>query len=441
MQGAWDLVTVDEALRRVETLLPALAMPGEERVPLDEALGRVLSRPVEAAAPLPGFERSTVDGYAVRAADVAAATVQAPRRLRLVGAVAMGEPARIPVGPGEAVEVPTGGMLPPGADAVVMYEATRRLGPAALLPATGGERAGEPESPGEAGSWVEVLAPVSPGANRMGAQEDVRPGESLLLPGRRLRPQDLGLLAALGEMTPWVRRRPRVALLSTGDELVPPEVRPGEGQVRDINATTLGALCRQLGAEPIPAGIVPDTREALEAAVLRAWRSCDVVLVSGGSSVGARDHTREAVAALPGARVVVHGVAVRPGKPTLVAEAGGKLLYGLPGHPVSAMIIFHLFVQPALEYLMGLRHTRPALPPVRARLSRAIRTAGSREDYWRARLRREAGGWVADPIVSKSGAISSMVRGDGLFRVPAGVTELAQGEWVDVEPFAAWISW
>ncbi|BAS28660.1 molybdopterin molybdotransferase MoeA [Limnochorda pilosa] len=431
MRRTWELVSVEEARRRLEALFPEAARPGEEQVPLDEALGRVLSRVVEARRALPGFDRSTVDGYAVRSADVAAATPENPARLRRVGGVAMGEPARVAVGPGQAVEVPTGGVLPPGADAVVMYEETRRP-----EISEGGGAPGQDPAPRE--TWVEVLEAVPAGANRMGAQEDVRPGERLLLPGRRLRPQDLGLLAALGELEPWVRRRPTVALLSTGDELVPPAAELGPGQVRDMNGTTLAALCRQAGAKPVAMGIVPDTREALDAAVAQAWRSADLVLISGGSSVGERDHAREAVEALPGARVVVHGVAVRPGKPTLVALAGGKLLYGLPGHPVSAMVIFHLFVRPALEHLLGVQHFGPGLPPVRARLTRSIRTAGRREDYWRAQLLQDERGWVAEPIVSKSGAISSMVKGDGLFRVPAGVGELPEGAWVEVEPFAFW---
>src|SRR3954462_13757718 len=290
-----------------------------ETVDLGRAHGRVPAEPVHAPHDLPGFARSTVDGYAVRAADTYGASEGLPSYLDVTGAVAMGRSPQSAVAPGTAFAIPTGGVIPEGADAVVMVEHTQEA---------------------MAGT-IEVVRPAAPGDGTVRADEDARAGAELVPAGRPLRAQDLGLLAAAGVTSVRVHARPRVAIVSTGDEVVPPATAALEvGQVRDASAVALAALVRDAGGEPDPRGIVPDDRDALEAVLRAAVATCDVVVVSAGSSVGARDET----AAVGGGRgkpgIWAHGLALRPGKPTLLADCGGVPVIGLPGNPRSALVVF-----------------------------------------------------------------------------------------------------
>ncbi|MDK2927433.1 MAG: molybdopterin molybdotransferase [Bacillota bacterium] len=379
-----------------------------KRVPLTAAVGRVLAEPVRAAEDVPPYTRSTVDGYAVRAADTFGASEGLPALLDLLEDIRMGAVPQKALAPGQASRIATGGMLPAGADAVVMVEYTEEL---------------------DATSFA-VLRPVAPGENVIRAGEDAAAGEELLPAGARLRPADVGALAALGITTVPVGRRPRVAVLSTGDEIVPPEVTPAPGQIRDSNSYSLGAAVAAAGGEPVYLGLARDEYQAVLAGVRRGLEGADLVVLSGGSSVGVRDVAARVLAELGPPGVLVHGVALRPGKPVLIALCQGKPVFGLPGHPVSALVTFDLFVRPAIARLLRLK-TRPQAG-VRARLARNLASAAGREDHVRVRLVETAEGLTAEPVLGKSGLITTLVRADGTIVIPPAREGLRAGEEVEV---------
>lgn len=385
---------------------------GTEYLALREAYRRVLAVDVVAREDLPEFDKSTVDGYAVRAVDTAGASEADRVRLAVVGDVQMGAPPEVAIGPGQAVRIPTGGMLPAGADAVVMLEDTEARDGA-----------------------VRTRRRAAPGENVIRRAEDVRGGEVVLRRGARLRPQDLGLLAGLGIVEVEVFLRPRVAVLATGDEVIPPAQRPSIGQVRDINTYTLAALVEQEGGIPRVYGIIPDDRERLLQTLREARHSTDLVLVSGGSSVGAKDAVAWAINALGRPGVIVHGVSIKPGKPTILGVVDGTPMIGLPGHPVSGMVIFDVFVRDLLRGLAGRTPPRPFGRVVRARLERRIPSAGGREDHIRVLLEERDGDLWAVPQLGKSGIITTMTRADGLVVVPLGQDGVPAGTVVEVELF------
>jgi molybdopterin molybdotransferase len=320
------------------------------------------------------------------------------------------------VGPGETLRVPTGAMLPPGADAVVMLEYT----------------AEHPDG------TLEVRRAVAPGENVLSPGEDVALGEMLFTPGRGLRPQEIGLLAALGVTRVQVYQRPRVAVLSSGDEIVALDETPRPGQVRDSNAYLAAAQVAEWGGVPLMHGIVPDDLTALQKTLEAALGSADLILVSGGSSVGARDLTLTAIQTLPGAEVLVHGVAIRPGKPTILAALGKarpKPLMGLPGHPASAAVVMEVLGRPLLRRLVGLMDSPLWGGTVTALLSRNLAGATGREDYVRVRLRRDSEALWADPVLGPSGLLSPLVKSDGLVTIPLGVEGLIKGKEVRVQLF------
>lgn len=411
MPGFTALLTPREAKERFARAY-APRPRGIERVPLDSAYGRVLAEEAVAREDLPPFDRSTVDGFAVLAEDVAGAGPDSPVTLRLVDEVEMGETASVPAGRGETVRIPTGGMLPAGADAVVMLEDVD-------------ERQGR----------ITVRRAARRGDNVIRRAEDVRGGEVALRPGIRLRPQDVGLLAAIGVTEVPVFVRPRVVIIATGDEIVPADRTPEGGQVRDVNTYTLAALVRQEGGLPQIAGIVEDVYDALVSKLRDARAAADLVLVSGGSSVGAKDAVARAIGELGRPGVIVHGVSIKPGKPTILALVDGTPVIGLPGHPVSGMVIFDVFVRDVLRGLAGRNDVRPFGRVVRARLTRAIPSAGVREDHIRVYLERRDGELRAVPVLGKSGIITTMTRADGVVVVPIGQRMLDEGTDVDVELF------
>jgi molybdopterin molybdotransferase len=385
--------------------------PAIEEVPLTAAVGRVLAKPVRAQEDVPPYTRSTVDGYAVRAEDTFGATEALPALLDLVEDIRMGAVPQKRLAPGQASRIATGGMLPPGADAVVMVEHTEEL---------------------DATSFA-VLRPVAPGENVIRAGEDVAAGEELLPANSRLRPADIGALAALGITEVPVWRRPRVAVLSTGDEVVPPEQTPAPGQIRDSNSYSLGAAAQEAGGEAVYLGLVRDEYRAVLDGVRRGLEVADVVVLSGGSSVGVRDVAAQVLTDLGPPGVLVHGVALRPGKPVLIALCQGKPVFGLPGHPVSALVTFDLFVRPAIHRLLGLKE-RPRAG-VRARLTRNLASAAGREDHVRVRLVETAEGFAAEPVLGKSGLLSTLVRADGTIVIPPAREGLRAGEEVEVYLF------
>jgi molybdopterin molybdotransferase len=381
----------------------------EECVPLAEAAGRVLAAPLLAPEDLPAFPRSLMDGYAVRAADVAGASETAPARLTVVGAVVAGERPEQSLAPGEAIAIPTGGHLPPGADAVVMIEHVV-----------------------VEDDQMDVRQPVMPGRNVMAPGEDVARGAPVLGRGRRLRPSDLAAFAALGVAEAAVFRRPRVAVLSTGSEICPPEVTPPPGKVRDANQVALLAAAAAAGCLVTAAGIVADDPRALTAAVRDLAARHEVVILSGGSSVGGRDHTGEVFGRLGPPGVLFHGINVRPGRPTLIAQVAGTLLVGLPGVPTAALIIFEAFVRPALWALGGEEGGDPWPARRQARLVGPHQSARGREDYLRVRFLERDGELWAEAVPGGSASLSNVVGADGLVIVPPEVEALAAGAPVTV---------
>ncbi len=381
-----------------------------EETGLLEAVGRYLAEPISAPEDLPPFSRATMDGYAVRARDVFGARENEPVILRLKGEIPMGVAPDFELGPGEAARIATGGMLPLGADAVVMVEYTEEIGP-----------------------LVEIRRPVSPGENVLAQGEDTRAGEILLEAGERLNPGKLGLLAHAGITRLKVHARPQVAIISTGDELVPPEKQPAPGQIRDTNSYSLAAGVLEAGGTPLLQGIVPDQEEALYQALKQALDKAHVVLISGGSSVGTRDFTLRCIERLPGAQLLCHGIAVRPGKPTILAKVGEKAVFGLPGQMASALLVFYILVRPLLLHLQGYSAKDLGLVQIKARAKRNIPSAQGREDYIRVSLEKDAQGlYWAQPIFRRSGLISSMAKAQGLLRIPERSEGIYQGEEAEV---------
>jgi len=407
-----DLTPITEAQRVFFAAVPAPELEKEE-CPLTAALGRVVAEPIVAQVDVPGFSRSTVDGYAVRARDTFGASAAAPAYLELIGEVAMGQAAAQRLGVGQAVRIATGGMLPEGADAVVMVEYTA-------------------ETPD---GQVEIRRPAAPLENVIERGEDVRRGQVVLEPGHRLRPQDIGALAGIGCLSLPVYRRPRVAIIATGDEIVPPETEPGPGEVRDINSYSLAAQVEQEGGVPVRLGIVRDEYELLHQALQQAVAENDMVLISGGSSVGTRDVAARAINSLGEPGVLIHGVTLKPGKPTILAVAQGKPVYGMPGHPVSALVVYRLFVRPVLRRLMGCSRELLPDPYVEAVLTRNVHSDPGRTEYIRVRLVAAGDELQAEPVLGASGLIMTMARADGLIVVPLGSDGLEAGSRVRVYPF------
>jgi molybdopterin molybdotransferase len=330
----------------------------------------------------------------------------------------MGRAAEIELKAGEAAVVHTGGMIPETADAVVQVEQTQVVGQ------------GTAEVPFE----IEVYQAVAVGQNVLQVGEDVTQDMELVAAGHRLRPQDLGGLLALGIVEVMVARRPRVALLATGDEVVQPGRPVGPGQVRDINSYTTAGQTRQVGGIPVLTGIIPDNFTALKEAAQKALVENDMLVMSAGSSVSVRDMTHQVVNELGRPGVLAHGVAVKPGKPTIIGVVEGKPVLGLPGNPVSAMILYGLLGVPVIERLQGMAQ-RPVQGVVRARLGQNIASESGREDYVAVRLEQTAGGLVAQPVFGKSNLIYTLVKADGLIKVPLNKGGLAAGEEVEVIPF------
>ena len=393
----------DELLRRA---FPPCPQP--ENVPLNDAPGRILCGGIVSREYVPGFDRSSVDGYAVRSADTFGCSDAIPALLTLSGEIRMGTGAGASLSPGCCVAVPTGGAVPPGADAVVMCEYTESYGDGTLA----------------------VTKPAAPGENMVYRGDDVSPGQPLLPAGHRLTPQDIGALAALGVTQVSVCRRPLVGILSTGDELVPPEVCPENGQVRDVNTPMLRALCLEAGAQVRTFGIIPDDEAALTAAVKEAAEQCDLVLLSGGSSVGEKDAACRVIGAL--GSVLFHGIAMKPGKPTIAGSIGGRPVFGLPGHPVAAFFVARLFVLPLIARLMGHAPRRIALSAV---LTESVSANHGRAQYTGVSLERRDGVLCAVPIRSKSGLITALTGADGYLCIPRDTEGFPAGAPVEIISF------
>ncbi len=377
----------------------------EETVALIDAIGRVLSQDIAAEEYVPDFDRSTVDGYAVKASDTFGCTDAIPAILTQVGEVLMGEGADMELSAGDCVAVPTGGAVPKGADAVVMVEYSEDYGD----------------------GTIGISKSVAPGGNMIFRGDDVYPGKVILKKGRVLTSQDIGALAAIGRVEVPVVKKLTVGVISTGDELVPPEVRPGPGQVRDVNSPMLEAMLGQFGVKVINYGIVIDNELLLSERVRKAVNECDAVLLSGGSSVGVKDAACRIIESM--GALLLHGIAIKPGKPTILGKAGVKPLVGLPGHPVAACFITKLFVLPLLGQLMDRDMTSYT---VTAKVTESISANHGRAQYHCCRLEYREDGLWAHPIRGKSGLITTLAGADGYFCISRDCEGLPKGAEVQV---------
>ena len=383
-----------------------------EDISLAESTGRILSKDIHADVDLPNFMRSTMDGYAVRASSTFGASEANPAYLSVIGSVIMGESPPFTIEPGQAAEISTGGMLPGGADSVVMIEHTEAVDHIN----------------------IEVYRSVAPGQNILEKSEDIAKNTVLVSDGKRLRAQETGLLAAFGQKKVRVYKKPVIGIISTGDEIVPIDETPGPGQIRDINMYTLFGLVKNAGADPVNFGIVSDDFDDLLEKCTLALDKSDMVLISGGSSVGTRDFTIEVLNALPHAQILVHGIPISPGKPTILARSHHQAIWGLPGQVVSAMVVFEVVVKPFIEQISGLSLKYKKDFKLPARLSRNISSSQGRADYIRVRLTQKNGVLWAEPILGKSGLINTMVKADGLIEIGVNTEGLDKGAEVEVIP-------
>ncbi len=386
--------------------------PLAETIATAAALDRALAADLRSPEQVPAFRKSTVDGYAVRAADTFGASQSLPAFLRLRGELTMGEAPQDDIDAGDALLIHTGGMLPASADAVVMLEQVQAIN--------------EDE--------IEVLRAIAPGENVIQAGEDVAAG-NLILPRRhRLRPQDIGGLLAVGISEVAVVSRPRVGILSCGDELAPPEAELKPGMVRDINAYSLSALAQNLGAVPMRLGIAADTIEDYRQRAEAGFDACDILLLSAGSSVSARDYTREVINGLGAPGVLQHGLATKPGKPTIIAVCENKPVIGLPGNPVSALLVARQLLPHLIARYMG-QSSQPATT-LAARLTKRVASVSGREDWLPVKLSRASDGQtLAEPIFGKSNLIFTLIGAEGLLRVPLNIGGYEAGSAVDVQLF------
>ncbi len=384
-----------------------------EIISVSQALGRVLAEEIYSPHPLPEFRRATVDGYALSAQASFGASDALPAYLNLIGEVNMGAAPDFSLPPQGCALIHTGGMLPEGADTVVMVELTQSVG----------------------NGVIEVFRPAAMGENTIQVGEDIAAGEHVISSGSILRPAEIGGLLALGITSVKVVRQPRVAICSSGDEVIPPAEQTKPGQVRDINAYTLSALVEHAGGIPVLFGIVPDDENVLLARCMEALAAGDMLVVTAGSSASSRDLTAKVFSALGEPGVLVHGVQLHPGKPTILGIADGKPTVGLPGNPVSALIAARLFVLPALERMSGVKPFPQ--PTLKAKLTMNVASQAGREDWLPVRLIADPDGMgmLAEPVFGRSNLIFTLVRADGLICIPLAANGLEPGQIVDVFMF------
>lgn len=400
-------------LASVVALATDLQLVGTESCPLTACTGRILADNIVADHDLPEFPRATMDGYAVNAASTFGASESNPAYLTVKGSVTMGQTPAFDIEPGEACRISTGGMLPKGADSVVMIEHTEILDE----------------------TTIEIYRGVAPGQHVIEAGEDFSRQQIVISTGTILRPQEVGLLAAFGRESIPVFKKPVIAVISTGDEIIPVGTAPRPGQIRDINTFTLTGQVESAGGRAVSYGIVPDNGEMLYDICRKALLDSDMVLLSGGSSVGTRDFTVDVLRRLPDCRILIHGISISPGKPTILAKVRGKAIWGLPGHVVSAMVVFKVVVQPFLEQIAGVSPAQRPVLTIPARMGRNVVSAQGRTDFVRVRLFKDQDGFRAEPMLGKSGLLNSIVQADGLVEIDINTEGLDAGDEVDVMPF------
>ncbi len=379
-----------------------------EPVPLTEACGRVLAEDIISPENVPAFTRSSVDGYAVSASDTFGASDAMSIPLIKSDAVQMGAAPSGPLKRGHAAYIPTGGELPQNADAVVMVEYT------------------EDNNDG----FIYINRPVAPGNNVVSTGDDIKIHSAVLRPGQKLKISDIGVLASIGISEVAVKRKIRVGIISTGDEIVAVDQKPARSQVRDINAYFLYAALKKYNAEPVMYGIIEDNYDKIRSAAVDALNECDMLCISGGSSAGEKDETARIIGSLGSPGVLVHGIAVKPGKPTIIGKAAGKPVIGLPGHPASAFMIYTVFVKELLDRMN--MAVKSGVRSVSARLSQNYPSNHGREEFVVVTLHAEGGILAAQPVFGKSGQIRMLSNADGYIRIGRGTEGLMAGMMVDV---------
>lgn len=405
LKGFQKLTPIEEAKKSFFSKLQ-IGKPRAETVRLSQALNRVLAEDIIADEDLPRFDRSAVDGYAIKAEETVGVSQFKPKRFRITAAETIRS--------GEVKQVWTGNPLPKGADAVVMLEDTKKMG-----------------------EELEVWVSVAPGENVSKRGEDIKKGTVALKAGTRLKPQHLGLIAALGKAEVKVFEKPKVAILATGNELVEAGAKPREDQIFETNRLILSALCHELAAEPVDLGIAKDHLDEIMDRLKRGLEVADAIITTGGTSVGISDLVPEAVNKLGKPGVIVHGIAMRPAMPTALAVVNGKPIMVLSGNPVAAMIGFEVFAKPVINALMGLKKEEPR-PVVKAKMTKRITTTLGRKTFVRVRVFKSGGEYFAEPISARgSGIISTMTRANGYVVAPENVEGLDEGEIVNVHLFDA----
>lgn len=405
------LVSISKAQEIILSNIPA-NHTSEIVIDTVKSLGRVISSDIITDHPLPLFPRSTVDGYAVRAKDTYGASESMPAYLQIVGEVNMGTSTNISLSPGQAVLIHTGGMVPENADAVIMIEETQPIG----------------------SNELEVRKAVGSGENFLAVGEEIDKDSVVIPAGTKIRSVEIGGLMAIGRVEVPVRKKPRIGIISSGDEIVFPGSAISLGKVRDVNSYLLASLVSKWGGEPVLYGIIKDNLEDLVSVAKQAYEQCDVVLFTAGSSVSVRDVTAQAIGTLGKPGVLVHGVNIRPGKPTIIAVCSGKPVIGLPGNPVSAYVTANLFLSPIIKLLLGVKELDSS-PAILAKLSINIPSQAGREDWIPVKISTSNQNLDATPIFSKSNFIFSLIAADGLIRILPDQTGLEAGKIVEVFTF------
>ncbi|SEJ30408.1 molybdopterin molybdochelatase [Propionispira arboris] len=403
----FQCISLKEAQRLIENELLNHKIE-QEILALPASLGRIAACDIQSTVVLPSFSRSTVDGFAVRSSDTFAASETSPAMFTIVGEVCMGKSTALKLLPGEAVHIPTGGMLPQNADAVVMIEYTEQMDETMLM----------------------VLHAATPKENVVWRGEDVQAKQLLVEKGQQIASRHIGILAACGIGQVAVNKKLRVAVFSTGDELVDLGQKPEAGQLWDTNSYVLAAMLEEQGFCAVRMGIVEDTQTAFLAALQKGIEGFQAVLISGGSSVGVRDHTVNAVNALGKPGVLFHGLMIKPGKPMIFGSVNAVPIFGLPGHPVAACTVCKALVLPALARMSGENVSHEIT--IKAKLMRNIASSVSRDDFIQVKLVYQEGEYQAIPILGKSGLIRLLAEADGMIQIPAGKTGCSEGEIVEV---------
>jgi len=414
MLGREEVITVEKALALVLKSLSS-ALPPEIKMSIENSYARILSRDMYSPENLPQFARSTVDGFAVNSSDTFGASDSLPSYLNIAGEVLMGELPGFNIKKGTVAKIPTGGMLPEGADAVVMIEHAQYIDE----------------------NMIEVVKPAGPGENVIQAGEDIKKGELVLEKGHRLRPQDIGALAGLGITEVHVYEKPKASIISTGNEIVPPYKNVKPGQVRDINSYNLAGLIAEAGGEPVSKGIFKDEYDVIKRVVEDSLKDSNMVLITGGSSVGTKDMTAKIINDVGTPGVLFHGVSLKPGKPLIGGIINNTPVFGLPGHPAAITVCFEQFIEPVLKKLTGISENsfRGRKQTVTAKMAKNVSSTSGREDHIRVSLEERDNEVWAIPILGKSGLITTLVKADGIVVIPLRKLGVEQDEIVEVRLF------